>query len=166
VILRKQYSGRKFFGFFPVIFGRFLRESTGIDWKKSGQSGSEYCFHVPAISGVFLQDPVTFPHLSCRIPRNLVAGIIDLGTLKICISKYENSNDLLCEKNVHLIELISLFHYSRLFVDNEQIEDIINEMGLRSYMTLLYLIFHDMSEYENNTYVYVNSMMNDSHVKF
>jgi hypothetical protein len=158
VILWKQYSGW------------FLLESTGIRQESIGKNPnnfrSEYCFHVPAISGVFLQDPVTFPHLSCRIPRNLVAGIIDLGTLKICISKYENSNDLLCEKNVHLIELISLFHYSRLFVDNEQIEDIINEMGLRSYMTLLYLIFHDMSEYENNTYVYVNSMMNDSHVKF
>jgi hypothetical protein len=27
----------------------------------------EYCFHLLAISGVFLEDPMTFPHLSCRI---------------------------------------------------------------------------------------------------
>ncbi len=33
----------------------------------------------PMISGVFLEDPATFPHLSCRIPRDPVAGIIDLG---------------------------------------------------------------------------------------
>jgi hypothetical protein len=50
VVLRKQYSGRKNFGFFPMI------------------------------SGVFLQNPVTFPHLSCRIPPDLVAGIINLGS--------------------------------------------------------------------------------------
>jgi hypothetical protein len=40
---------------------------------------SEYCFHVSASSGVFLEDPMTFLHLSCRIPRDPVAGIIDLG---------------------------------------------------------------------------------------
>jgi hypothetical protein len=33
-------------------------------------------------SGVFPQDPVTFPHLSCRIPRDQVPGIIDLGSAK------------------------------------------------------------------------------------
>jgi hypothetical protein len=31
------------------------------------------------ISGRFLQDPVTFPHLSFRTLRDLVAEIIDLG---------------------------------------------------------------------------------------
>jgi hypothetical protein len=40
----------------------------------------EYCFHVPAISGAFLQDTLTFPHLSFRILRDPVAAIIDLGT--------------------------------------------------------------------------------------
>jgi len=40
----------------------------------------EYCFHVPAISGVSLQDTVTFPHLSCRILRDPVTGIFDLGS--------------------------------------------------------------------------------------
>jgi hypothetical protein len=31
------------------------------------------------ISGVFLQDTVTFQHLSCRMLRDPVAGIFDLG---------------------------------------------------------------------------------------
>jgi hypothetical protein len=30
VILWKEYSGRKFFGLFPMTSGRFLPESTGI----------------------------------------------------------------------------------------------------------------------------------------
>jgi hypothetical protein len=51
----------EFFLIFPAIFGRFLPGSTE-SWQKStgknpDNSGSEYCFHVPAISGVFLQDP-------------------------------------------------------------------------------------------------------------
>ena len=80
----KQYSHRKFFGFFPMISDRFLPESTG-NWsefigKNPRNFRWEYCFHVPAISGAFLQDPVTFPLLSYRIPRDPVAGIIDLGT--------------------------------------------------------------------------------------
>jgi hypothetical protein len=83
VILWKQYSGRKIFGFFPIISGWFLPESTGSRQEYTGKNPddfrSEYCFHVPAISGVFLQDPVTFPHLPCRIPGDPVAGIIDLG---------------------------------------------------------------------------------------
>jgi hypothetical protein len=58
---------------------------TGIEWKNPDNFESEYCFHVPAISGVFLQDPVTFPDLSCRIPRDLVAGIIDLGMAELKI---------------------------------------------------------------------------------
>ncbi len=37
VILWKQYSGREFFGFFPMISGQFLPESTGIHRKKSRQ---------------------------------------------------------------------------------------------------------------------------------
>jgi hypothetical protein len=37
-------------------------------------------FHVPASSGAFLQDTVTFPHLYSTILWDPVAGIIDLGT--------------------------------------------------------------------------------------
>jgi hypothetical protein len=67
----KQYSGRKFSGFFPMISGRFLTESTRSWQEFTGKNPDnfrpEYCFHVLAISGVFLHDTVTFPHLSCRI---------------------------------------------------------------------------------------------------
>jgi hypothetical protein len=35
------------------------------------------------ISGVFLKDPVTFPDLFCGIPRDPVAGIIDLGSFQL-----------------------------------------------------------------------------------
>jgi hypothetical protein len=35
--------------------------------KNPGNSRREYCFHVPDISRVSLQDPVTFPHISCKI---------------------------------------------------------------------------------------------------
>jgi hypothetical protein len=57
--------------FFPMISGQFLKETTG-SWQESTGKNSdnfrpEYCFHVSAISSVFLQDTVTFPHLSCRI---------------------------------------------------------------------------------------------------
>jgi len=44
------------------------------------QSGSEYCFHVPALSSVFVQDRVTFPHLFCRILWGPVVGIFILVT--------------------------------------------------------------------------------------
>ncbi|CAF2880275.1 unnamed protein product [Rotaria sp. Silwood2] len=71
-------------------------------------------------------------------------------TLKICLLKYEDSNEVLCEKNVHLIKLISLFHYSRLYVDNERIEDIIKETGLKSFIHLHHLIFKDMTEFKDN----------------
>jgi hypothetical protein len=89
VILWKQYSDRKIFGFFPMLSARLLPESTG-SWRESagknpGNFRPEYFFHVPAISGVVLQDPVTFPNLSCRIPRDLVPGIIDLGSYKLSI---------------------------------------------------------------------------------
>ncbi|CAF1141470.1 unnamed protein product [Didymodactylos carnosus] len=89
-----------------------------------------------------------------------------ITTLRICLLKYENNNELLCEKNVHLIELISLFHYSRLFVDNEQIADIINKNGLQSYINLHNIIFDDIREYEYNNYIYINNMMNNFHVEY
>jgi hypothetical protein len=65
----KQYSGPEFSGFFggfrqiPVVSGRIRPEIIG---KNPENSGREYCFHVPDISRVSLQDPVTFPHLSCK----------------------------------------------------------------------------------------------------
>jgi hypothetical protein len=83
VILWKHYSGRKIFGFFPVLSVRFLPEITGSWQKFAGKNPDnfrpEYCSHVPAISGVFLLDTLTIPHLSCRISRDPVTGIIDLG---------------------------------------------------------------------------------------
>jgi hypothetical protein len=47
--------------------------------KNLGSFRPEYCFHVPVMSSVFLQDTVTFTHLSCRILRNPVSGIIEMG---------------------------------------------------------------------------------------
>jgi hypothetical protein len=60
----------------------FRSESTG-NWQEStGKNPDnfwpEYCFHVPALSGVFVHDPVTWPHLSCRILRGPVAEIFIL----------------------------------------------------------------------------------------
>ncbi len=54
VILWKQYSRRKFVGFFLMISGRLLPESTR-NWQESTGKNpdnfrSKYCFHVPAIS--------------------------------------------------------------------------------------------------------------------
>ncbi len=54
---------------FPDIFSRFLDNFR-----------LEYCFHLPVISGVFLQDTMTFPHLSCWILRDLLAAIFHLGS--------------------------------------------------------------------------------------
>jgi hypothetical protein len=76
VILWKQYSGRKVFGFFQMISGRFLPESRG-SWQESTGKNldnfwPEYCFHVPAISGVFLQETMTFL-------QDPVAKIFDRG---------------------------------------------------------------------------------------
>jgi hypothetical protein len=59
--IRKQYSGRKFFGFFPmnssqlpVISGRNQSEIIG---KIPKIFPLEYCFRFPLISESFLQDP-------------------------------------------------------------------------------------------------------------
>jgi hypothetical protein len=61
-----------------VLSARIRPEITG---KNPGNSQPEYCFHVPGISRVFLQDPVTFPHLSWKILRDLLAATIDLGII-------------------------------------------------------------------------------------
>jgi hypothetical protein len=57
----KQYSDRKFVGFFPVdscqfpvLFGRNRPEIIG---KNPKNFRWKYCFHVPAISGAFLPEP-------------------------------------------------------------------------------------------------------------
>jgi hypothetical protein len=64
----------------PNIFLCFTagngRKATG---KNQKNSRPEYCFHVPSISGVFLQDPVTCPPLSVGIRSFPEVGIIDLG---------------------------------------------------------------------------------------
>ena len=70
--------------FFPRISDRFLPESTGIlqesTEKNPDNSRPEYCFHIPAISGIFLQDPVSFLYLSCRILPDPVSGIFDFNS--------------------------------------------------------------------------------------
>jgi hypothetical protein len=57
----KQYSDRKFLGFFPVdssqfpvLFGRNRSEIIG---KNPEIFRWEYCFHVPVISDAFLPEP-------------------------------------------------------------------------------------------------------------
>jgi hypothetical protein len=73
-----------------MISDRFLPESTG-NWQEfTGKNPKnfrpEYCFHFRGISGAFPRDTVTFPHLSCRIPQDMVAGIFVLGTYSCCHS--------------------------------------------------------------------------------
>ena len=57
----KQYSERKFSDFFPVNSSQFpavsSRNRPELSGKKSENFRSEYCFHVPAISGIFLPEP-------------------------------------------------------------------------------------------------------------
>ena len=89
----KQYSNRKIFGFFPMISDRFLLESTG-NWSEStGKKSNKFpvgiLLPLPAISGAFLWDPVTFPHLSCRIMWDPVAGMFDLG---LCTNEKQTIN--------------------------------------------------------------------------
>jgi hypothetical protein len=59
------------FGIFSTGFRQILvlsdRIRPEIIEKILENSWREYCFHVPDISSVFLQDPVTFPHPSCKI---------------------------------------------------------------------------------------------------
>jgi hypothetical protein len=80
---RVEQFGRESVGFFSDNFWSFplgknsqlAQESTR---KNREKFRLEYCLHVPAISGVSLQDTVTFTHLSCRVLRDRVAGIFDL----------------------------------------------------------------------------------------
>jgi len=62
VILWKQCSGRKFSGFFQVDFCQLPvlsgRNRLKIITKNPENFRPEYCFHVPTIAGVFLQDTV------------------------------------------------------------------------------------------------------------
>jgi hypothetical protein len=52
---------------------------TGIHWKKSDKFPVGILLPLPAISVAFLQDPVTFPLLSCRMLRDPVVVIFDMG---------------------------------------------------------------------------------------
>jgi hypothetical protein len=64
--------------FRPVPAGK-NRKLIGIHRKKSNKFPVGILLPLPAISGAFLQDPATFPLLSCRILRDPVAVIFDLG---------------------------------------------------------------------------------------
>jgi len=64
--------------FRPVPAGEYGK-LTGIHWKKSNKFPVGILPPLPAISVAFLQDPVTFPLLSCRILRDPVAVIFDMG---------------------------------------------------------------------------------------
>jgi hypothetical protein len=79
---------RIFFGGFqqhPVLSGRILPEIIG---KNPENSRQDYCFHVPDLSRVFLQDSVIFPHLSYKILRDPVAGRIDLRDVRCRFFQY------------------------------------------------------------------------------
>jgi hypothetical protein len=69
--------------FLPEIFRwvpvNFLCFPAGTGRKSSENFRPEYCFHVSAISGVFLRDTLPFPRLSCRFLHYPLSGIIDLG---------------------------------------------------------------------------------------
>jgi len=59
------------------------RKLTEIHRKKSNKFPVGILFSLLAISGAFLQDPMTFPLLSCRILWDPVAVIFDLGYLQL-----------------------------------------------------------------------------------
>jgi hypothetical protein len=81
VILWKQYSGRKFSGFFTMISDWFLSESTGSWQESTGKNpdnfGPEYCFHVPSISSELTENesgaeektPRLYSYSTSRIQR-------------------------------------------------------------------------------------------------
>ncbi|CAF1335719.1 unnamed protein product [Rotaria sordida] len=89
-----------------------------------------------------------------------------INTLKICLLKYKNNHEVLCEKNTNLTKLLYLFHYSRLFVDDEKIENIIMKHRDRSYIYLLDVVFDNMNKCKNNNFVYFINMNHDFHVEF
>jgi hypothetical protein len=72
--------------FRPVPVGT-QRKLTGIHRKKSEQFLAGILLPFPGNSGVFLQDPVTFPTLSGGIRSFPEAGIIDLGKYLLVIIK-------------------------------------------------------------------------------
>ncbi len=67
--VRRETAGNfsDFFRQIPTTSSAFQEDHPGNHRKKSGKFSTKYCFHVPNISRVFLQDLVTFPHLSCKI---------------------------------------------------------------------------------------------------
>lgn len=72
---------------FRIFSGDFRPVSTGKHWKfveihrkKSEKFLTGILLPLPTISGVFQQDTVTFPRLSCSILRDLTAGMFDLGS--------------------------------------------------------------------------------------
>jgi hypothetical protein len=69
----------RIFTIFPLDFDNFQCFPVGSVQKSSENSRQEYCFLVPDICFVSLQDPVIFPNLSCKILRDPMAGMIELG---------------------------------------------------------------------------------------
>ena len=80
--------------------------------------------------------------------------------------KHDNNDEALCGKNVILVELIFLFHDSRLFVDYQQIEKTITKHSSKSFIDLFDVVANGMSEYRKNDFIYVIHMNDDFHVQF
>jgi hypothetical protein len=59
------------------------RKLTGVHRKKSNKFPVGILLPSPAVSGAFLQDPVTFTLLSSRILQDPVAGFFDLSMYTI-----------------------------------------------------------------------------------
>ena len=79
----KQYSGRKFFGFFSGGFQPILvlsgRNRPEIRRKKSEKFPTGILLPCSGYFRCFLQDTVIFPAFSCRFLQYPVAGTMDLG---------------------------------------------------------------------------------------
>jgi hypothetical protein len=111
--------------FRPVPAGKHMK-LIGIHRKKSKKFPVGILLPLPAISGAFLQDPVTFPLLSCRIlrdpagssGRNLRHGNVDLNKWNeekfVWVLQHENIN--LMKKNLELNkEEMELEKFNKIF---------------------------------------------------
>jgi len=86
---------RIFFRWFPTVPAEKHRKVTRIHRKKSNNFPVGILLPLSAISGAFLQDPVTFPLLSCRILRDPVVVIFDLGSCQSRLKYVTNNITLL-----------------------------------------------------------------------
>jgi len=72
--------------FQPVPAGKHGK-LTGIHWKKSNKFSVGILLPLLPVSVAFPQDPVTFPLLSCRILRDPMTVIFDMGKQKFNAQK-------------------------------------------------------------------------------